>query len=140
VTEKAGVLLAVGVASRADSPILTTLPELARMKDEIGHRNFRIILDTQMASIAGETIAEWFDSFGDDIALVRFVDGNYNGYRPWGEGCLPCGKFAEHIVRSGYKGVLSQYRKGEFEVSDPSGADTRNYRYLTERVNVCGDY
>ena len=139
-TEEAGILLAVGVASRADSLVLTTLPELARMKDEIGHNNFKIILDTQMASTAGETIPEWFDSFGDDIALVRFVDGNYNGYRPWGEGCLPCGKFAEHIARSGYKGVLSQYRKGEFEVSDPSGADMRNYRYLTERVNVCGDY
>jgi protein FrlC len=139
-TEKEGILLAVGAASKTDSPVLTTLSELARMKNEIGHKNFKVILDTQMASIAGETIPEWFDRFGDDIALVRFVDGNYNGYRPWGEGCLPCGKFAEQIVRSGYKGVLSQYRKGEFDVSCPIEADMRNYRYLVERVNVRGDY
>jgi protein FrlC len=137
--EEAGVLLAAGSTAREDSPILTTLPELSRMKREIGHGSFRIILDTQTASLAGETIPEWFDSFGDDIALVRFVDGNYNGYRPWGEGCLPCGKFAEQIAQSGYKGVLSQYRKGGCEVSDPVGADVRNYRYLAERVSACGD-
>ncbi|MDR3354363.1 MAG: hypothetical protein LBO21_04945, partial [Synergistaceae bacterium] len=79
-----------------------------------------------------------FGSFGDDIVLVRFVDGNYNGYRPWGEGCLPCEKFAGQIAGSGYRGVLSQYRRGEFEVSDPAGADARNYRYLAERVSDCG--
>ena len=137
--EEAGVLLAVGSAAREDSPILTTLSELARMKREIGHESFRIVLDTQTASLAGETIPEWFDSFGDDISLVRFVDGNYNGYRPWGEGCLTCGKFAEQIALSGYKGVLSQYRKGDYDVSDPVGADARNYRYLAERLIVCGD-
>ena len=137
--EEAGMLLAVGTASPEDSPILTTQGELARMKREVGHRNFKVILDTRAASVAGETIRAWFDAFGDDVALVRFVDGNDNGWRPWGEGCLPCGRFAEQIAACGYRGVLSQYRKGEHDVADPSGADRRNYRHLAERVNVNGD-
>ena len=88
-TEEAGMLLAVGTASPEDSPLLATLGDLVKMKREVGHNNFRTILDTRTASVAGESIPAWFDAFGDDLALVRFVDGNYNGWRPWGEGCLP---------------------------------------------------
>jgi protein FrlC len=131
---EAGLIPAIGAASPDDSPILTTAAELERMKDEIGHKKCGVILDTWLASMAGETIGEWFRAFGSDVVLVRFADGNYNGYRPWGEGCLPCGRFLEQIERGGYNGVLSQRRKGETEVSNPAAADERNHRYLSQRL------
>jgi protein FrlC len=135
-----GVNAAIGTAQPEDSPILTTLAELARMKNEIGCEKCGVILDVRLISVSGESISEWFDAFGDDIALVRFTDGNYNGYRPWGEGCLPCGRFLDDIAKGGYGGVLSQYRRGERETRDPAGSDERNYRYLMERLNVNEHY
>ena len=136
--EDVGINLAMSSASPSDSPILTTLQEIGKMKKEVGHKNLKAVLDTRAAGVMGEKIGEWFDAFGEDIALVRFSDGNYSGYRVWGEGCLPCGGFLREIKECGYGGVLSMYRGGERDVADPVGADEKNYSYLSEALEkIC---
>lgn len=132
--ETLDVFLATGIASPENSSILLSLAELRQMKHEVGSQHHKIILDTHVMSLVGEEIPQWFDAFGADIALVRFIDGNYKGPRVWGEGCLPCAGFFKQIVSEGYKGVFSQYRKGENDIGNPFEADERNYRYLLEQL------
>jgi sugar phosphate isomerase/epimerase len=127
-----GLNVAFGIACEGDSPILLRGEELKRLSDELSRENFRIILDTRTISVIGEKIEDWFEIFGRQIALVRFTDGNYNGCRVWGEGCLPCSFLMKKIILCGYGGVWSQYRRGESEAEAPDEADCRNIAYLRD--------
>jgi len=91
-------------------------------------------LDTEVISLCGETIKEWFDTLGEDIRMVRFVDGNYNGYRVWGTGCLPCGKYLKELTTCGYEGALSLNIPGERYVEEPEKAMMENIRFVRETV------
>lgn len=52
-----------------------------------------VCLDTNVMSACGDTIPDWFDRLGDRTGLVRLCDGNYHGWRAWGEGVLPMERY-----------------------------------------------
>ena len=45
------------------------------MHDEVNHPNLKVMIDTTAMGVAGETIDEWFDTFGDEIIHMHFIDG-----------------------------------------------------------------
>ena len=48
-----------------------------------------------------------------------FADGNYHGWRAWGEGCLPMDRWLEQLEAAGYRGELSLLVPGERYVDRP---------------------
>ncbi|MEA4988959.1 MAG: TIM barrel protein [Anaerovorax sp.] len=124
------IVLVLSTVSKEDSSILTHLDEVENMISEVHSESLCAMLDVNVISICGETITQWFEHLGDKIKLVRFVDGNYNGYRVWGDGCLPCEKFLSELVQVGYQGILSLQVPGERYVEDPFSADRRNQKTL----------
>ena len=94
----------------------------------------KVYLDTEVISLRGETISGWFDTLGEDIRLVRFTDGNYNGYRIWGRGCLPCRKYLNQLDESGYAGPLALTVPGERYIDDPVSAMKENIQVLRQNM------
>lgn len=125
-----GVSIAVAPAHEEDTPVLTSLAEIAETISEAGEGMLGAALDVHLASLRGETIKEWFDMLGDRIRLVRFTDGNYNGTRVWGKGCLPCEGFLTELSETGYGGTLSLHMAGEKYIEDPAAADRENVMAL----------
>jgi len=118
----------------ATTPVFVHLDEIKEMIDRVGSPHLKAYLDTEVISLCGETIKEWFDTLGEDIRMVRFVDGNYNGYRVWGTGCLPCGKYLKELTTCGYEGALSLNIPGERYVEEPEKAMMENIRFVRETV------
>lgn len=133
---KHGVLLLLGSVlgeespCNASTPVLVSLEEIASLLQTVDSENLKAYLDTAVISLRGETISQWFETLGDKIRLVRFTDGNYNGYRVWGEGCLPCGKFIRELLYTGFAGDLSLQIPGERYTSAPAAAQEQNLSYL----------
>ncbi len=132
VTLLLGSVLGQECMVNASTPVLVSLDEIKEMTEAVSSRFLKVYLDTEVISLRGETISGWFDTFGEDIRLVRFADGNYNGYRIWGRGCLPCRKYLKQIRESGYEGPLALTVPGERYIDDPVSAMKENIQVLRQ--------
>lgn len=125
-----GIAVLLPSVTEEVSPILTSLKDVKEMTGQIGSGALAVLLDIPVISVQGETISQWFGQLGEKIKLVRFTDGNYNGCRVWGEGCLPCERFLKELESSGYDGMFSLQMPGEKYVDAPYDADKRNLSSL----------
>ena len=98
--------------------------------DRVDRNVLKLYVDTEVISTAGETISDWLTEFGDDIKLIRMTDGNYHGYRVWGDGCLPCSKYVGEIKKSGWNGLISLQMPGEAYLENAETADQKNRSYI----------
>lgn len=114
----------------ATTPVMVTLGQVAEVIHDVNSPALKSYIDVEAISLVGETITEWFKKLGDDIKLIRFTDGNYNGYRIWGKGCLPCEKLYREICKNGYTGPLSLQIPGERYSDYPLEAETEMVAYL----------
>jgi len=118
----------------ATTPVFVHLDEIKETLTQVNSPNLKAYMDTEVISLCGETIKDWFAALGDEIKLVRFVDGNYNGYRIWGKGCLPCRKYLKELSACGYEGPLSLHIPGERYVEEPVAMLEENISFLREAV------
>lgn len=136
----AGVMLLLGSVFgeespiNASTPVLTTLKEIHAVLTDLGSKNLGVYLDTAVISVCGEKITQWFQQLGENIRLVRFTDGNYNGYRAWNDGCLPCTQYLNQIRDMGYHGPLALTIPGERYVENPEEAFSKNIEAVRRRM------
>ena len=112
----------------AASPVLCTMDDVRYVMDRVD--GLGLYADTEVISTAGETIRDWLTEFGDDIKLIRMTDGNYHGYRAWGDGCLPCSKYVKKIEKSGWNGIISLQIPGGYYLENAEIADEKNRSYI----------
>lgn len=128
------------VLSEADSPINATTPvgisieDISEIVNSVNSRHLSVYLDVATVSLCGETIEQWFKNFGEKISLIRFSDGNYNGFRALGDGCLPCRKIYNEILNYGYKGDFSLQTQGEKYIDDPKNLFFKDFSYIKENL------
>jgi sugar phosphate isomerase/epimerase len=118
----------------ASTPVLVSMEEIRDMAERVNSEYLKVYLDTEVISLRGETITEWFETFGEDIRLVRFTDGNYNGYRIWGMGCFPCRKYLDEIGRTGFGGAFALTVPGERYADRPAEAMAENLQVLRQMM------
>lgn len=133
-----GTVLGEESPYNATTPVLVSLNEVADMIKTVGSHGLKAYLDVEVISLVGETITQWFDTLGSDIKLVRFTDGNYNGYRIWTKGCLPCDKYLSQLKEAGYTGALSTQIPGERYAESPAEAEKEMLLYLNKKMREVG--
>ena len=69
--------------------------------------NLKLAIDLGAINSAGESVNEWFDSFGEDIVHCHFVDGTPVGHMPWGLGNLDMKEILQTFSKNGYEGGFS---------------------------------
>ncbi len=139
----AGTVLGDESPCNASTPVLISLEEIEQVILATGSDNLKAYLDTEVISLRGETISQWFEALGNEIRLIRLTDGNYHGYRVWGEGCLPCKKYLRGILQSGFDGDVSLQIPGERYVEAPETAQEKNVHYvrkILKEVSANGAY
>lgn len=119
---------------QASTPVMVHLDEIKAVVEAVNSPSLQVYLDTEVISVCGETIPQWFAALGEQIRLIRFADGNYNGYRVWGRGCLPCSQFLRQVDEAGYDGAFSLTVPGERYVDDPAEAFGENIRAVREKM------
>lgn len=140
--EKQDIILLLGSVlgeecpNLATTPVLTSIDEVRKVVESINSDYLGVYVDTEVISVCGETIQQWFSVLNERIRLVRFVDGNYNGYRIWGEGCLPCSKYLDSLRSEGYDGALAMNIPGERYISEPEKAFADNAKVLRYCMEV----
>lgn len=123
--EREGITLAMETLRPEESRIVTTLDDCKKMFDEVDSKALKVMIDTIAMGVAGETIQQWFDTFGGNIVHTHFVDGRPYGHLVWGDGCYPMDKFIQALNDNNYTGYLGQEITDGRYYDDPAGADMR---------------
>lgn len=124
--QQEGIVLAMETLRPEESKLVVTLKDAKRMFDEINHPSFKVMIDTIAMGVAGETLQQWFDVFGDNIVHTHFIDGRPYGHLVWGDGCYPMDSFIRCMNDNNYKGYLGQEITDGKYFDDPATADMRN--------------
>lgn len=121
-----GVTLAVETVRPEESRMIITLPQLKRLLEAVDHPNVKAALDLTAASVAGETVKQWFETLGGDIRHTHFPDGRPYGHLVWGDGLHPLEDYLKIMNDYGYEGYLGQEITDGRYFEDPKEADRRN--------------
>ena len=78
-------------------------------------------------AVAGDTIDDYFDALGDDVAHVHFVDvaADDTTHLAWGDGDRDMRADLDRLVARGYRGVVSAETYDGRYFADPAAADAQ---------------
>jgi len=130
VAQHEGVILALEALRNDESNIVNDITSTKRMFDEIGHPSLKVMVDTIAMGAAGESLNDWFDVFGRDLAHSHFLDGDPHVHNIWGDGNYPLEDMLQTMNDRGYEGLLVQEVADERYFDDPALADERNMAVL----------
>lgn len=123
-SEKNVTLAAESLPSYAGN-ITNTMDELRSLLADVHHPALKVCLNTEAMCCAGETISQWFDTFGTQIVHVHFSDGKPSGRPVWGEGLFPLDSFLQELRDHQYLWCLGMNYANHY--LDPADAAARNY-------------
>jgi len=116
-SEDYGVSIALGTETAEQSPLLNTGHQLVEMKDQIDCCNLKVLVNTGVLNRCGETVKEWFEIFGSDIAYVHLVDN-------------PPLQNIRDILDAGYEGYTGLWTTDEDLWYAPAEADRLRLKEL----------
>ncbi len=131
-----GITLVMESLRPEESQIVTNLAQEKQILQEVNSPYLKPMVDLCAASVAGETLADWFEAFGDDLKHMHFIDGNPYGHLIWGDGTHHLGEEIAVMNQYGYSGLLGQEITDGRYYDNPAAADFRNMknfeRYIDE--------
>ena len=116
----------------AEAPVLNTARQLSRMLAQVDSPALGLCLDTNIMSANGDTVTDWLSLFPGRIGLVRLCDGNWHGWRAWGDGVLPVDRYLRQLTEGGYQGDYSLYLPGERYIDSPTYPDEKAVAAMKE--------
>lgn len=132
-----GVTIALESLCPYESVVANSLPALRSLVKAVDHPSLVASLDIVAMSEAGETIAQWFEAFGDRLQYVRFSDGRAGpGKYVCGTGVYPMERYLAQLDACGYEGPIALPISGELD--NPAAADAENLRMLARYARGMG--
>ncbi len=123
-----GITLAMESLRPEETNLCVRREDVQKMLKDIGASNLKVLLDTTAMGVSGETLEEWFETFGKDIVHMHFIDGNPYGHLIWGDGCRDLKKDLEVLKKYDYQGYLGQEITDSRYYKDPLTHDFRNMK------------
>ena len=112
-----------------ESNLVTTVADAKRMIDEVGSPYLEPMIDTTAMGVAGETLEDWFEAFGDDaFHEMHFIDCDPYGHLVWGDGKHDLEAWIRTLNEHHFEGVLGQEITDGKYYDDPAAADERNMK------------
>jgi len=131
VAKENGMTIACESLRPQESLIGYRLDQIKHLFDEVNHPNFKVMIDLTAMSVAGETIQDWFDTFGaENIIHSHFQDCNPYGHYVWGDGNRNLCQDIKDMLDNGYQGLFSQELTDRSYYANPFYHDTRNMKNL----------
>ena len=127
---KLGIICMMESLRSDESNIVNSLQTAKKMFDEVNHPNLKMMVDTIATGAAGETLEMWFETFGENLVHMHFLDGDPYVHNIWGDGNTPLEAQLEVINRYRFSGYLVQEIADEKYFNDPFSADVKNMRML----------
>lgn len=134
--KKYGIVCVMESLRADESNIVNSLASAKKMYDLVDHPNLKMMADTIATGAAGESLEDWFETFGDDLIHMHFLDGDPYVHQPWGDGNTPLEHQIEVMDRYGFTGYLVQEIADEAYFDNPFEADQKTMRVLERFIEA----
>lgn len=129
--ESNGVKICVEPLCMCEGPLFTTMAQMSKLIAEVSHPLLHVALDLVQINDSGESLEQWFEAFGPQIALVRFCDARAGkAHLIPGEGVLPMDGFWHKLREVGYDGLISTRLTNTAYFQNPFEIEKRNRRMI----------
>ena len=119
--------------TREESKLVCNIEQLREVREAVGSKALKVMVDTAAMNDADETMEDWFEAFGDDVRYMHFIDADISWYHyRWGEGRLNLHNIVETMNRYGYESYLAQELIIDDYLDDPFSVDQMNINRLKE--------
>ena len=123
--QSCGVTLALETLQPLESNLVLSLEDAKAYLEQLRHPAVKVMIDLVAIGVAGETVEQWFEAFGENLAHCHLADGAPSGHRVFGEGEYPLVQILQTFERYDYKGTFNMELGGQY-LADPFSADQRN--------------
>ncbi|MGI6669956.1 MAG: sugar phosphate isomerase/epimerase family protein [Acetivibrionales bacterium] len=126
--ESEGIVLALESLTPMESNIAYNLETTERLFHEVNHPALKIMVDTVATGYSDETIRDWYETFGDNLIHMHFIDGDRRTYAhcAWGDGVYSLEQELGYLNEFNYTGYLVQEIMDDRYLADPLSADIKN--------------
>lgn len=125
-----GLTLALAATPQDRPGCAHTLADLSALLQAVDSPRLKALLSLPVMAAAGESIPQWFQCLGPDIAYLHFCDARPGGGRVWGQGVLPLRRLLGQLEAAGYSGLLGLYLEDDSYQEEPARADRENMEAL----------
>lgn len=129
--ERRNVQLALESLRNDETNLVYNLCRTKKMVQEVDRPALRVMVDTIASGASGETLEDWFKTFGENLIHMHFLDGNPYVHNIWGDGNYPLEQMLQCLQRNAYTGYLVQEIADERYFLDPVAADRKNFQVLS---------
>lgn len=123
IAQELGIVLALETLQPMEANIVLTLQQASDYWHMIDHPAVKLMTDVVAVSVAGESVAQWFDAFGSNLVHCHLIDGSPSGHKVQGDGELPLASILRTFEENDYTGYLTMEL---MESIDPFNAEKRN--------------
>jgi len=114
-----------------ESNLLTTLPDMKRMLDEVGSPALKTCVDLVAMEVVHENLEDYFSVLGEDaIRHIHYADGNPSGHFILGDGNLPLKDYIRTLEAHDYRGSVDLEINDSIYWDDPHASVARSAEYL----------
>lgn len=135
VAEKEGVILTMESLRKAESLLAYNIENTRRIVDMVNHPSLKIMVDTTAMAVAGETLSQWFDEFGNDVINTHFIDNTPYGHLVWGDGNADLEDYLKVLKENNYTGILGLEITARQYYKDPKAADIKSMSQLARYID-----
>ncbi|UUZ81199.1 sugar phosphate isomerase/epimerase [Paenibacillus sp. P26] len=126
-----GITVTLEPLERRGTNLITDLPSLQRMLQEVDSPHLKAIVDTCPMEAAGETFDDYFTALGEDVRHIHFVDSLHCA---WGDGNFPLEQYLEEIGRHRYQGYLTIEICARKYFTDPTPAVKQSVKRIQQAI------
>ncbi|MFT8459472.1 MAG: sugar phosphate isomerase/epimerase family protein [Liquorilactobacillus ghanensis] len=129
------VTLALETLRPEESQIVTTIEDAKKMLHEVNSDFLKPMIDTTAITVAGETLEQWFNTFGTSIVHIHFVDcGKKGGHLAWRDGEQDLAAAIKTLNKYNYTGFLGQEITASRYYKKPFEADKRVFQLIKNQT------
>lgn len=132
--EERKVLLCMEALQPMESNLVKNIEELHRYLNEVNSKYLNICIDLGAASVAGDSIDEYFKIFGERIKHCHFVDVGEDTHLAWGDGNRNMLEDLKVFERYKYEGYLSLEIANSRYHKKPFLADEQSHNKFIENI------
>jgi protein FrlC len=130
--EELGIIITLEPLERRGTNLITDLPSLKQMLEEVNSPHLKAIIDTCPMAAVGETFDDYFNEFGEDVRHIHFVDSKHCS---WGDGSLLLGRYLKQLGDYGYTGYLTLEICARHYFADPGLAVRNSMERIRQVLN-----
>lgn len=129
--EKKGIMLLLEQLQPYESNLLTTLPDMKRMLDEVNSPALKTCVDLVAMEVVGEKFEDYYRELGaDTIQHIHYADGNPSGHFILGDGNLPLKDYIRIMEEHDYTSIVDLEINDSIYWADPHTSIKRSEDYL----------